>query len=124
MKETIQGVNIKPPKCNCRLAVDRDAEKERIRSDADCNKNGMCRHLISGSVGHIMYIYTQESDGKLNEVLYITMRLLNSDNPIGYEAFTVLYEKADGYYAIVTIGANRILRYDMEIGQYKFYDGE
>lgn len=52
------------------------------------------------------------------------MRLLNSDNPTGHEAFTVLDEKTDGYSAIVTIFYNRILRYDKETGKYEFHDGE
>lgn len=39
----------------------------------------------------------------------------NSDNPTGREAFTVLDEKTDGYYAIVTIFYNRILRNEIRI---------
>ena len=66
----------------------------------------------------------QESNGKLRRVLDITMRLLNANNPNGHEAFTVLDEKTDGYYAIVTIFYNRILRYDKQTEQYEFHEGE
>ena len=77
-----------------------------------------------GSAGNMVRIYIQEADGRLSEALSITMRLINSDNPTGHEAFTVLNEKTDGYYAIVTIFYNRILRYDRETGKYEFHDGE
>lgn len=52
------------------------------------------------------------------------MRLLNSDNTTEYEALTVLDEKTDGYYAIVTIFYNRILRHDRETVKYEFHNGE
>ncbi len=44
--DTLQGFNINPPKCNCRLAADRISEHEKIRADGDRNKNGVCTHLM------------------------------------------------------------------------------
>lgn len=97
----------------------------------DFNDDGLDDYVVClssseycGSAGNMVRIYIQELDGRLSEVLSITMRLLNSDNPTGHEAFTVLDEKTDGYYAIVTIFYNRILRYDKETGKYEFQDGE
>ena len=46
VKDTIKNVNIIVPKCNCRLAADREKEEERIRNDLDRNKNGVCMHLM------------------------------------------------------------------------------
>ena len=46
VKDTVQQVNITPPKCNCRLAVNRNAERKRIADDMERNKNGVCRHLM------------------------------------------------------------------------------
>ena len=46
VKDTIKNVNIIVPKCNCRLAADRDEEEKRIRNDTDRNKNGVCMHLM------------------------------------------------------------------------------
>lgn len=77
-----------------------------------------------GSAGNNVRIYIQESNGKLRRVLDITMRILNANNPNGHEAFTVLDEKTDGYYAIVSIFYNRILRYDKQTEQYEFHEGE
>ena len=37
VKDTIKNVNIIVPKCNCRLAADREEEEERIRNDLDRN---------------------------------------------------------------------------------------
>lgn len=37
VKDTIKNVNIIVPKCNCRLAADREKEEERIRNDLDRN---------------------------------------------------------------------------------------
>ena len=97
----------------------------------DFNDDGLEDYLVClssseycGSAGNAVRIYIQEADGGLSEVLSITVRLLNSDNPTGHEAFTVLDEKTDGYYAIVTTFYNRILRYDKETGKYEFHDGE
>ena len=46
VKDTVQQINITPPKCNCRLAVNRNAERKRIIDDMERNKNGVCRHLM------------------------------------------------------------------------------
>jgi len=46
VKDTVQQVNIASPKCNCRLAVNRNAERKRIADDMERNKNGVCRHLM------------------------------------------------------------------------------
>lgn len=46
VKDTVQQINITPPKCNCRLAVNRNAERKRIADDMERNKNGVCRHLM------------------------------------------------------------------------------
>ncbi len=46
VKDTIKNINIIVPKCNCRLAADRDEEEKRIRNDTDRNKNGVCMHLM------------------------------------------------------------------------------
>ena len=46
VKDTVQEFNINPPKCNCRLAVDRIAENDKIKGDENRNKNGVCRHLM------------------------------------------------------------------------------
>jgi hypothetical protein len=97
----------------------------------DFNDDGLEDYLVClssseycGSAGNMVRIYIQEADGRLSEALSITMRLINSDNPTGHEAFTVLNEKTDGYYAIVTIFYNRILRHDRETGKYEFHNGE
>ncbi len=46
VKDTVQQINITPPKCNCRLAVNRNAERKRIIDNMERNKNGVCRHLM------------------------------------------------------------------------------
>ena len=46
VKDTIKNINIIVPKCNCRLAADRNEEEKRIRNDTDRNKNGVCMHLM------------------------------------------------------------------------------
>jgi len=76
----------------------------------DFNDDGLEDYVVClssseycGSAGNNVRIYIQESNGKLRRVLDITMRLLNANNPNGHEAFTVLDEKTDGYYAIVSI---------------------
>lgn len=97
----------------------------------DFNDDGLEDYVVClasseycGSAGNNVRIYIQESNGKLRRVLDITMRILNANNPNGHEAFTVLDEKTDGYYAIVSIFYNRILRYDKQTEQYEFHEGE
>ena len=46
------------------------------------------------------------------------------DEAEAYRTILAEHEKTDGYYAIVTIFYNRILRYDRETGKYEFHDGE
>ena len=46
VKDTVINKNIIPPKCNCKLAVDRNKELEAIMADANRNKNGVCKHLM------------------------------------------------------------------------------
>ncbi len=46
------------------------------------------------------------------------------DEAEAYRIILAEHEKTDGYYAIVTIFYNRILRYDKETGKYEFHDGE
>lgn len=46
VKDTLINVNIIPPKCNCNLAVNRNAERRKIREDSKRNENGVCMHLI------------------------------------------------------------------------------
>ena len=43
----MKDVNIIPPRCNCLVPVDRKAEEERINSDNERCKHGVCRHLMS-----------------------------------------------------------------------------
>lgn len=96
----------------------------------DFNDDGLEDYLIcidgllhSGSGGNHVEIDVQEEDGTFRKVLDIVMRL-HGDDPDGHEALTVLDEKTDGYYAIVTPFYNHILRYDKETGWYEFHDGE
>lgn len=97
----------------------------------DFNDDGLEDYVVClasseycGSAGNTVRIYIQEPNEQLRLVLDITMRLLNSDNSTGHEMFTVLDEKTDGFYAIVTIFYNRILRYDKQTGRYEFHEGE
>ena len=53
----------------------------------------------------------------------IVLRIHGNDSD-GHEALTVLDEKTDGFYAIVTPFYNHILRYDKEKDWYEFHDGE
>lgn len=46
VKDTIKGKNIIPPCCNCKVAINRDKEAERIMADPERNKQGVCRHLM------------------------------------------------------------------------------
>lgn len=46
VKDTIKGKNIIPPCCNCKVAVNRDKEVERIMADSERNKQGVCKHLM------------------------------------------------------------------------------
>ena len=80
--------------------------------------------LYSGSGGHWVEIFIQEEDGSIRKILNIILRLHNSDLLTGHEAFTVLDEKTDGYYAIVLPSTNHILRYDKEKDWYEFHEGE
>ncbi len=47
VKDCVKDVNIIPPRCNCLVPVDRKAEEERINSDNERCKHGVCRHLMS-----------------------------------------------------------------------------
>ena len=97
----------------------------------DFNDDGLEDYLVciyavswTGSGGNSVDILVQEEDGTFREVLSITLRLINYEPPDMHEALTVLDEKTDGYYAIVTPFYNRILRYDKERGRYDFQDGD
>lgn len=46
VKDTVLNKNIIPPKCNCKLAADRNEEVDKIMADQERNKNGVCRHLM------------------------------------------------------------------------------
>lgn len=46
VKDTVLYKNIIPPKCNCKLAADRNEEVDKIMADQERNKNGVCRHLM------------------------------------------------------------------------------
>lgn len=62
--------------------------------------------------------------GTFREILSITLRIINYEATDNHEALTVLDEKTDGFYAIVTPFYNHILRYDKEKDWYEFHDGE
>lgn len=96
----------------------------------DFNDDGLEDYLIcidgpthSGSGGNHVEIDVQEEDGTFRKVLDIVLRI-HGDDSDGHEALTVLDEKTDGFYAIVTPFYNHILRYDKETGWYEFHDGE
>lgn len=63
-------------------------------------------------------------DRTFREILSITLRIINYEATDNHEALTVLDEKTDGFYAIVTPFYNHILRYDKEKDWYEFHDGE
>ncbi|MBD5530674.1 MAG: lysozyme [Lachnospiraceae bacterium] len=46
VRDTVKGENVMPFRCNCKQKVNRDAEAERIQSDPECGKYGVCRHLM------------------------------------------------------------------------------
>lgn len=75
--------------------------------------------LFSGSAGNTVEIYTQEEGGTVRKVLDIHLRLMNPYLPTGHEAFAVLDEKTDGYYALVLPESNHILRYDKQKDGYE-----
>ena len=96
----------------------------------DFNDDGLEDYLIcidglvhSGSGGNHVEIDVQEEDGTFRKVLDIVMRI-HGDDSDGHEALTVLDEKTDGFYAIVTPFYNHILRYDKDKDWYEFHDGE
>ncbi|MCH5263689.1 MAG: hypothetical protein J1F42_12305 [Lachnospiraceae bacterium] len=96
----------------------------------DFSDDGLEDYLIcidgpthSGSGGNHVEIDVQEEDGTFRKVLDIVLRI-HGDDSDGHEDLTVLDEKTDGYYAIVTPFYNRILRYDKEQGRHDFQDGD
>lgn len=44
--DCIQGKNIYPFKCNCKLADDREEEYQNIKNDPECTKKGVCQYLM------------------------------------------------------------------------------
>ena len=46
VKDTIKGRNIIFPCCNCKVAVNRAEETEKIMADPERNKHGVCMHLM------------------------------------------------------------------------------
>lgn len=46
VKDTEMGKNIFPFRCNCKKAADRKDELTKIKNDPNCNKHGVCRHLM------------------------------------------------------------------------------
>ncbi|MBD5530669.1 MAG: hypothetical protein HDQ98_00490 [Lachnospiraceae bacterium] len=46
VRDTIKDANVIPFRCNCKQKANRDAEVERIQSDPECGKYGVCRHLM------------------------------------------------------------------------------
>lgn len=100
----------------------------------DFNGDGLDDYIVcmdgycwSGSGGHVVRIYVQEKDGTLRKILNINMRLHTGEMKNGvpvHARLTVLEERTDGYYAIVTPEFNRILRYEKEEDCYEFHDGE
>lgn len=93
----------------------------------DFNDDGLedylvCYHgiLWSGSGGNHVDIYIQESDGSLNEVFSVTMRLYETAWSNEHSPMAILDEKDDGYYAFVLVGSNYIVRYNKERGRYVF----
>ena len=95
----------------------------------DFNDDGLedylaCYHgsLWSGTGGNHVAIYIQESNGLLNEVFSITMRLHEYAWSNEHSPIAILDEKDDGYYAFVAVGTNRIHRYNKEKGRYVFAD--
>lgn len=45
-KDVVVNRNIFPFRCNCNIPVNRKAEEDRINSDPECSKHGVCMHLI------------------------------------------------------------------------------
>lgn len=46
VKDAVLGKNIFPFQCNCKKVVDRKDELTKIKKDPNCNKHGVCRHLM------------------------------------------------------------------------------
>ena len=97
----------------------------------DFNDDGLEDYVVciyasswTGSAGEHVEILVQQEDGTFKCVLHTAMRIINLDEPDRHDVLTVLDEKTDGYYAIVTPFYNRILRYDKEKDRYELHDGE
>ena len=45
-KDAVLHRNIVPFRCNCKMAVNKKSEEDRIKSDQECSKHGVCMHLI------------------------------------------------------------------------------
>lgn len=97
----------------------------------DFNDDGLEDYMVciyafswTGSGGNRVDILVQEEGGTFREILSITLRIINYEATDNHEALTVLDEKTDGFYAIVTPFYNHILRYDKEKDWYEFHDGE
>ena len=94
VKDTVQQVNIAPPKCNCRLAVNRNAERKRIVDDMERNKNGVCRNLmeLNDASSDNFRIRTSTGDYKTGSEVWILNRALQRNQK---QMYMIMIKKRD-----------------------------